>query len=60
MDSSAGNKAYSNGMVLYKRFLSELSEPNAWIFQGNFKYNDVTQAVEEPDTITWAVNQSPK
>lgn len=60
VDLSAGNKAYSNAMVLYKRFLSELSEPNAWIFQGNPKYYDVKRAVAELKTITWAVNQSHK
>ena len=60
VDISAGNKAYSNGMVLYKKFLLELSEPTAWIFQGNPKYYDVIGAVTDLDSITWAVNQSPK
>ena len=28
VDIAAGNKAYSNGMVLYARFLQELGEPS--------------------------------
>ena len=60
IDAAAGNKAYSNGMVLYARFLKELGEPSAWIFQGNPKYYDVVGAVETLDKITWAVNQYPK
>ena len=43
VDAAAGNKAYSNGMVLYRRFLKELGEPSAWIFQGNPKYYDVVE-----------------
>jgi KaiC/GvpD/RAD55 family RecA-like ATPase len=60
VDISTGNKAYSNGMTLYARFLKELGEPSAWIFQGNPKYYDVIGAVEALDKITWAVNQYPK
>lgn len=60
IDAAAGNKAYSNGMVQYSRFLKELGEPSAWIFQGNPKYYDVIGAVEALDEITWAVNQYPK
>ena len=47
-------------MVQYSRFLKELGEPSAWIFQGNPKYYDVIGAVEALDEITWAVNQYPK
>jgi len=60
VDMAAGNKAYSNGMVIYERFLKELGEPSAWIFQGNPKYYDVVGAVEALDKLTWAVNQYPK
>ena len=60
VDAAAGNKAYSNGMVLYGRFLKELGEPSAWIFQGNPKYYDVVGAVEALDKLAWAVNQYPK
>ena len=60
VDAAAGNKAYSNGIVMYARFLKELGEPSAWIFQGNPKYYDVVGAVESLDTLTWAVNQYPK
>lgn len=60
VNQAAGNKAYSNGMVMYEQFLKELGEPSAWIFQGNPKYYDVVGAVENLDTITWAVNQYPK
>ncbi len=60
VDISAGNKAYSNGMVQYARFLKELGEPSAWIFQGNPKYYDVIGAVEALDKVTWAVNQYQK
>jgi hypothetical protein len=60
IDAAAGNKAYSNGMVQYARFLKELGEPSAWIFQGNPKYYDVIGAVEALDKLTWAVNQYPK
>lgn len=57
IDAAAGNKAYSNGMVQYARFLKELGEPSAWIFQGNPKYYDVIGAVETLDRLTWAANQ---
>ena len=60
IDNAAGNKAYSNGMILYARFLKELGEPSAWIFQGNPKYYDVVSAVEALGTIAWAVNQHTK
>lgn len=60
VNQAAGNKAYSNGMVMYEQFLKELGEPSAWIFQGNPKYYDVVGAVESLDTITWTVNQYPK
>jgi hypothetical protein len=33
VDTAAGNKAYSNGMVLYGKFLKELGEPSAWCFR---------------------------
>jgi len=57
VDIAVGNKAYSNSMVLYARFLKELGEPSAWIFQGNPKYYDVVAAVEALDLMTWTVNQ---
>ena len=60
VDRAAGNKNYSSGMILYARFLKELGEPSAWIFQGNPKYYDVITAVETLETLTWAVNQYPK
>lgn len=60
IDNGAGNKAYSNGMVMYARFLKELGEPSAWIFQGNPKYYDVVGAIEALDKLTWAANQYPK
>lgn len=60
VDAAAGNKAYSNGMVLYAKFLHELGEPSCWIFQGNPKFYDVVGAIESLDTLTWAVNQYPK
>ncbi|SMQ78500.1 EVE domain-containing protein [Bacillus sp. OV166] len=60
VDLAAGNKAYSNGLVLYSRFLKELEEPSCWVFQGNPKFYDVIGAVHDLDTITWAVNQNPK
>lgn len=60
VDAAAGNKAYSSGMVLYRRFLKELGEPSTWIFQGNPKYYDVVGAVESLEKITWAVNQYQK
>lgn len=60
VDLAAGNKAYSNGMILYNKFLKEMSEPAYWIFQGNPKYYDVVGAIDDLDKITWAVNQYPK
>ena len=60
VDIAAGNKAYSNGMILYIKFLKEMSEPACWIFQGNPKYYDVVGAVNDLDNIIWAVNQYPK
>jgi|GEM_PF-466254 len=60
VDIAASNKAYSSGMIIYSRFLKELGEPSAWIFQGNPKYYDVVGAVEGLDKLTWAVNQYPK
>ncbi|MDL2274549.1 EVE domain-containing protein [Desulfosarcina sp. OttesenSCG-928-G10] len=59
IDVDAGNKAYANGMEMYARFLKELGEPSAWIFQGNPKYYDVIGAVEALGTLTWATNQYP-
>ena len=60
IDIAAANKAYSNGMILYARFLKELGEPTAWIFQGNPKYYDVVSAVKTLDVVVWAVNQHAK
>lgn len=60
VDNAAGNKAYSNGMILYSRFLKELGQPAFWIFQGNPKYYDVVSAINDLDLITWQVNQYPK
>ena len=60
VDIAAGNKAYSNGMILYARFLKELDEPSAWIFQGNPKIYDVVAAIEKLDTLTWSINQYKK
>ena len=60
VDRSAGNAAYSNALVLYRRFLEEYNAPAAWIFQGNAKYYDVVKAVNELDTIAWSVNQHQK
>lgn len=57
VDISAGNRAYSNGMILYGRFLKELNQPACWIFQGNPKYYDMISAVAELDVIQWATNQ---
>jgi hypothetical protein len=57
IDLAAGNKAYSNALILYKRFLKELEEPSCWIFQGNPKYYNVIGAINHFDAITWAVNQ---
>ncbi|PFP27682.1 hypothetical protein COJ96_15680 [Bacillus sp. AFS073361] len=60
VDLAAGNKAYSNALSLYSRFLKELAEPSCWVFQGNPKYYDVIGAVHDLNTITWAVNQNYK
>lgn len=60
IDKHAGNGAYSSGLVLYKKFLSEHNMPGCWIFQGNPKYYDVIGAIRDLDIITWAVNQYPK
>jgi hypothetical protein len=60
VDVAAGNKAYSNGLVLYLKFLKDLEEPSCWVFQGNPKYYDVISAVKDLETITWAINQNPK
>ena len=57
---AAGNKAYSNGLILYDKYLQEQEEPSVWIFQGNPKYYDVINAVNDLETITWAVNQYTK
>ena len=60
VDIAAANKSYSNAIIMYSKFLKELYEPSCWIFQGNPKYYDVVEAVNELDTITWSVNQYPK
>ncbi|MCX7749208.1 MAG: EVE domain-containing protein [Clostridia bacterium] len=60
VDIAAGNKAYSNGMVLYSKFLNEFSQPSCWIFQGNPKYYNVVDAINNLDKIVWAVNQYTK
>ena len=60
VDTMAGNKAYSNGLVLFERFLKELEEPACWIFQGNPKYYDIQAAIQNMDIITWDVNQYTK
>lgn len=58
VDLAAGNRAYSNALILYARFLKEREEPSCWIFQGNPKYYDVISAVNDLNVITWAVNQN--
>lgn len=60
VDILAGNKAYSNGMTMYAKFLKEMSEPACWIFQGNPKYYDVLGAVNDLNSITWSVKQHAK
>ncbi|USK58244.1 AAA family ATPase [Peribacillus asahii] len=60
IDLSNGNGAYSKGLEHYLQFLKEQEEPSCWIFQGNPKYYDVINAVNDLDIITWAVNQYPK
>ena len=57
---AAGKKSYSNAMTMYSKFLKELYEPSCWIFQGNPKYYNVVDAVNDLATITWSVNQYPK
>lgn len=57
VDAAAGNKAYSSGIVMYRRFLKEIGEPSAWIFQGNPRFYDVIGAVKSLNKLTWAVNQ---
>lgn len=60
IDQTAGNRAYSNGIKLYERFLNELGDPSTWIFQGNPKFYDVIRAVNALDQLRWAVNQYKK
>ncbi|WP_462413737.1 AAA family ATPase [Neobacillus sp. Marseille-QA0830] len=60
VDIAAGNRAYSNALILYGRFLMEHEEPSCWIFQGNPKYYDIIGAVNHSDTLTWSVNQYTK
>ncbi|MBP1743825.1 MAG: GTPase subunit of restriction endonuclease [Firmicutes bacterium] len=60
VDVATSNRSYSSAMILYSRFLKEISEPSCWIFQGNPKYYDVIGAVNVLDNITWAVNQYTK
>lgn len=60
VDSAAGNKAFSNAMILYGRFLKELGKPSAWIFQANPKNYDAVAAVRDLDKLTWSVNQYSK
>lgn len=57
VDLAAGNKAFSNSMILYSKFLKELEAPSVWIFQGNPAYYNVINAVNNLEEITWAVNQ---
>lgn len=40
--------------------IEEIDASAFWIFQGNPKYYEVIEAVNELDTITWAVNQYQK
>ena len=60
VDLASGNGYYSAGLNHYARFLKELGEPSAWIFQGNPKYYDVVAAIEALDSLTWTVNQYQK
>ncbi|WP_256243219.1 AAA family ATPase [Bacillus sp. V3B] len=60
IDAFNGNGAYSKGLVHYAKFLKDQEEPSSWIFQGNPKYYDVISAVNDLETITWAINQYPK
>lgn len=61
VEAAAGNRAYSNGIILYSKFLKEIiEEPSCWVFQGNSRNYDVSGAVQSLDILTWAVNQYPK
>ncbi|WP_246861306.1 AAA family ATPase [Bacillus sp. REN3] len=60
VDLAAGNRAFSNSLIQYGKFLKEYEQPSCWIFQGNPKYYDVIGAVQDLDEITWAVNQNKK
>lgn len=60
IELTAGNKAFSNGMLFYKKFLSEISMPNCWIFQANPKYYNIIDAVKKLEIITWRTNQNYK
>ncbi|MCM3609966.1 EVE domain-containing protein [Planococcus sp. MERTA32b] len=60
VDRATSNKAYSAAMSLYSKFLSEREHSFIWIFQGNPKYYDVIDAVNDLQEITWAVNQYTK
>jgi len=51
------NRSYSSGMLMYAKFLKEMGEPSAWIFQGNPKDYDVVSAIEAYDTIPWKVKR---
>jgi hypothetical protein len=51
------DRAYSNAMELYRRFLNERAEPSAWVFQANPQYSDTVAAVESLDTISWTIPQ---
>lgn len=42
------------------KYISDISVPAHWIFQGNPKYYNVVGAISNLDTITWAVNQYTK
>lgn len=60
VDLAAGNRAFSNSLIQYGKFLKEYEQPSCWIFQGNPRYYDVIGAVQDFDEITWAVNQNKK
>jgi MoxR-like ATPase len=60
VDLAAGNRAFSNSLIQYGKFLNGYEQPSCWIFQGNPKYYDVIGAVQDLDEITWAVNQNKK
>ena len=57
VDKATENESYSNGMVLYKKFLNELGEPSCWIFQNKPENYDVVGAVKALDTLTLRVKQ---